>query len=302
MKNRIRRTLNWLLFLTISGVSLASLFFAGWRYWAWRENRRVERWVYSYGGSVSYGETVGAATFPRTPEFLVDWFGHPVLDDILMVNIYGSPGISADEMEILADHRSLRSFCTLAITFDDTHMEVLARSRSIENLTLVHPGMTDAGLRSLAEMSQLKCLDLTGGNLTADGLAQLARLPHLDCLFLREWRGGPLDPAVLGNLDSLRCLYLYGSDLAPGGLSHLQLLPQLKVLALDELNDEQVEEMIGWETLEILSIEVAPPSETGFQRLVDSMPKLRSVTLPAGSLESAFLEQLRRQGLRVNES
>ena len=192
------------------------------------------------------------------------WLGIlPKLTQLTLINV-----IDEDNMEAVHGLKSLRSLtlrgpCTELALCDDAISDVSSMTQ-LEELRIERSAATNKGIRAIRNLTQLRRLELLYlPHVTADGLASIGfgNLKQLRVLKLRtSVVGSPLDD-VLDDVRSLKQIEVVapGGGITDIGLLHLSALKTLRVLDLSGSK--------GF-------------TDEALSRLVESLPNLRTLTLP----------------------
>ncbi|NNE94325.1 MAG: hypothetical protein HKN23_21970 [Verrucomicrobiales bacterium] len=213
----------WLLFFALVGLGIFVFGWVGNRFVIKLRQDRLERWVGSYGGTVTY-ENAGEAPFDL-PQSLI-----PMYQNATSMYVGGSASISDHEIAQLANFPFLRDVQLRVTTFDDRQLAILSAATQIEKLDLSNSGISDFGVVELSGLSNLKELNLTRTDITDDAIAALMKLPNLQVAHVRLTDVSSDGIATLvGRHRSLKQVVIDHSQILDGGIVLRTLNPGINV-------------------------------------------------------------------------
>ena len=294
------------LFCLLLVATSAGWSYVGWRLWLIGVYRGTLDWAGSYGGMVFWtfesGRVVGEARRSRrTPEWLTEKIGLPVLDDIAGIRLSGSPGIASEEWERLGRLPDLRWLVLEITTLDDHQLAVLA---SLEDLEWLETGgggkVTNEGLRTIASLENLRGLDLGPSAWDGEGLRFVGEMTRLEELTLADDDVRDEDLRHLGNLTALSWLDIGQTAVGDSGLDHLATLGQIEALCLGPgITDAAIARLIEFPRLERIEFLNSEVTDEGVERLVEGAPKLRHLGLFGTLVSGTKLGELELRGYSV---
>lgn len=170
--------------------------------------------------------------------------------------------------------RQYREF--LNVTDDD--LAFVAGTPETQNLSLGRTSVTDAGLKHVTSLTQLGWLDLAYTAVGDAGLACIKPGTHLNHLIAEHTRITDAALETIAGYGELEILDLTGTQITDAGLAHLRTLSKLRELWLGQtaVTDAGLEHLRGLRNLEMLDIRGTQVTREGFQRLKQTLPRLKT--------------------------
>ncbi|MDB5392421.1 MAG: F-box/LRR-repeat protein 14 isoform [Planctomycetaceae bacterium] len=205
------------------------------------------------------------------------------------------------DLNLLAEHPSLRLVWLKDPRFNDRSLSIIATFPKLEGLKVLDSSVTSQGLRALAAHLKLRNLETEGIQITRDALqalkscselkemeidgrqlddtdySLLTQFPKLTSLIIRNSRISDRGLEYIGKLTNLETLHVYSQEYTDRGTEQLRSLKNLQCLILGDslkLTDSTSETVARLPKLLYLGITAAkagnPQTWPRFHQLMDS--------------------------------
>lgn len=198
------------------------------------------------------------------------WLGK--LHKLLSLDLSYNPLADDSSLHSLKDCTLLSDLSLRGAPIKGHFLAVLRQHKKLRHLDLGHTQVTNESLKPLRGLPNLWSLDLSSTAITDEGLACIPRIP------------------------SLKTVNLSGNRITSAGLKHLSSM-KISCLLLSEtcINESLVESIIKMKELTNLGLWKTNINDKSFQRLVENLPSLGSISVEGTRVTKGMIEEMRKR-------